>query len=148
TSAEFAYFGEKDWQQLQVVRRMVADLHLPVEVLGVPTVRADDGLALSSRNALLTPEERMRAPALYRQMIASAAAIATGEPVSPRLAAARATLAVEGFVVDYLDLVYGPSLRPLTVPAPGVRLIAAARLGAVRLLDNVAVTISGKAANP
>ena len=133
------YFGEKDWQQLQVVRRMVDDLHLPVEVIGVPTARADDGLALSSRNLFLTPEERVRAPRLYGVLTDTARAIAAGEPAAHPLDAARTVLGREGFGVDYLDLVDGRSLTRLTVPRPDARLIAAARLGTVRLLDNVPV---------
>lgn len=134
-----AYFGEKDWQQLQVVRRMVADLHLPVQVVGVPTVRAQDGLALSSRNQFLGPDDRARAPRLHGELTEAAGAIAAGEPAAPRLAVARDALARQGFAVDYLDLVDGPSLRPLPGARPAARLIAAARLGTVRLLDNVAV---------
>lgn len=132
-----AYFGEKDWQQLQVVRRMADDLHLPVEVIGVPTARADDGLALSSRNQFLTAEERGRAPRLYGVLTDTARAIAAGKPVGRPLDAARETLGREGFGVDYLALVDGRSLTRLKAPRPGARLIAAARLGPVRLLDNV-----------
>jgi pantoate--beta-alanine ligase len=134
-----AYFGEKDWQQLQVVRRMVADLCFRVEVVGVPTARADDGLALSSRNQFLNADERGRAPRLYAALTAAAMALASGEAVAPSLAIARHSLAETGFNVDYLDLVDGPSMKPLSRPRPAARLIVAARLGAVRLLDNVAV---------
>ena len=134
-----AYFGEKDWQQVQVVRRMAADLHLPVEVVGVPTVRDADGLALSSRNRFLSGEERARAGRLYAVLTEAAAAIAAGEPAGLHLGAARDALAQGGFALDYLDLVEGASMRPLAEWRPGARLIAAARLGTVRLLDNVAV---------
>jgi pantoate--beta-alanine ligase len=140
TGARTAYFGEKDWQQLQVVQRMVTDLHLPVSVVGVPTVRADDGLALSSRNGMLGAEERARAPRLYARLTETAAAIAAGAPAAPSLAAARDALTNEGFAVGYFELVDGHSLSPLPAPIQGARLIAAARLGAVRLLDNVAVS--------
>ncbi len=134
-----AYFGEKDWQQLQVVRRMVDDLHLPVEVVGVPTARADDGLALSSRNQFLTPQERARAPRLYAVLTDTARAIAADRPIARTLDAAREALGREGFSIDYLDLVDGRSLTRLTAPRPDARLIAAARLGTVRLLDNVPI---------
>jgi pantoate--beta-alanine ligase len=112
-----ACFGEKDWQQLQVVTRMVADLLLPVRIIGVPTVREPDGLA----HVLHT----------------TAAVLATGAPAEPALIRARAALAQAGFAVDYVALVDGPTLAPLDVSKPGARLIATARLGGVRLLDNV-----------
>ena len=135
--AERAYFGEKDWQQLQVVRRMAADLHLPVAVVGVATVREPDGLALSSRNRYLTEAERVRAPALHRALSRARAALAGGAVTDDALAAQRAALERDGFAVDYLALVDGPSLRAIDAVRPGARLIAAARLGAVRLLDNI-----------
>ncbi len=137
--AEAAYFGEKDWQQLQVVRRMVADLHLPVTVVGVPTVREADGLALSSRNRYLTEAERTRAPALHRALARAAAALAGGAAAAAVLAAERAGLERDGFAVDYLALVDGPSLRAIAAARAGARLIVAARIGAVRLIDNLAV---------
>ncbi|HKM61690.1 MAG TPA: pantoate--beta-alanine ligase [Acidisphaera sp.] len=132
-----AYFGEKDWQQLQVVRRMVADLRLPVEVVGVPTVRDPDGLALSSRNRYLTDAERTRAPLLYASLREAARNGAT--PAA--LAAARQRLTDAGMSVEYLELVDGPTLVRIEAPtrASGMRLIAAARLGSVRLLDNIDV---------
>ena len=135
---DLACFGEKDWQQLQVVTRMAADLLLPVRIVGVPTVREPDGLAMSSRNRFLTDEERVRAPALYRALRAAAAGLVAEKPAAPMLEAARTALFADGFGVDYLDLVDGPSLTPLAVPREGARLIAAARLGSVRLLDNLA----------
>jgi pantoate--beta-alanine ligase len=134
-----AYFGDKDWQQLQVVRRMVTDLLLPLEIVGVPTVRDADGLALSSRNRFLRPAERAIAPRLPRVLNAAAVALAQGEPAGAVLAAATRELAEDGFIADYLALVDGPTLDPLQVARPGARLIAAARLGDVRLLDNVPV---------
>ncbi|MBW4091464.1 MAG: pantoate--beta-alanine ligase [Proteobacteria bacterium] len=136
--AEAAYFGEKDWQQLQVVRRMAADLHLPVAVIGIPTVREADGLARSSRNRYLTEAERARAPALHRALSRAATALASGAAPASTLGAERAALERDGFAVDYLALVDGPSLRAIEAVRPGARLIAAARLGSVRLLDNVA----------
>ena len=134
-----AYFGEKDWQQLQVVKRMVADLLLPLEIVGVPTVREPDGLALSSRNRFLSPRQRQQAPRLFATMQVATHRLARGEPADPVLDAARAKLTDEGFAVDYIALVDGPSLAPLPVARPGARLIAAARLGSVRLIDNMAV---------
>jgi pantoate--beta-alanine ligase len=136
--AEAAYFGEKDWQQLQVVRRMAADLHLPVAVVGIPTVREADGLARSSRNRYLTEAERARAPALHQALSRAATALAGGAVAASALAAERTALERDGFAVDYLALVDGPSLRAIEAVRPGARLIAAARLGSVRLLDNVA----------
>jgi pantoate--beta-alanine ligase len=133
-----AYFGEKDWQQLQVVKRMVADLLMPLEVVGVETVREPDGLAMSSRNRFLSAEERAIAPALYTELTAAAKTLTAGRSVSLTQQAAREALGRAGFDVDYLALVDGPSLRPAETAAAGTRLIAAARLGAVRLLDNVA----------
>ncbi len=135
---DLAFFGEKDWQQLQVVRRMVADLLLPVQVAAIPTVREPDGLAMSSRNRFLSPAERALAPALHRQLLATAAALHAGVPAEAALAAGEASLVADGLRVDYLTLVDGQTLRP-TKALAGARLIAAARLGPVRLLDNVPV---------
>jgi pantoate--beta-alanine ligase len=133
-----AYFGEKDWQQLQVVKRMVADLLLPLEIVGVETVREPDGLAMSSRNRFLSPAERANATALIAALREVAAGLARGEAASPSLAQARARLSDQGFAVDYFALVDAPTLAPLADTAPGARLIAAAKLGSVRLLDNIA----------
>ena len=137
--AETAYFGEKDWQQLQVVRRMVADLLLPVDVVGVPTVREADGLALSSRNRYLDARERRLAPSLYEVMQGAATVLRPGADAAGPLAAARDHLAASGFVVDYLTLVEPETLEPVSSAAGPSRLIAAARLGPVRLLDNIPV---------
>ncbi len=136
TGAAMAMFGEKDWQQLQVVRRMAADLDIPIRVIGCPTVREADGLALSSRNRFLSAEERSRAPALHAALVAAEAALRAGRDTAPALAEATASLVRQGFAVDYLALVEPETLRPGTA-LPG-RLIAAARLGGVRLLDNIA----------
>ncbi|MDR3536423.1 MAG: pantoate--beta-alanine ligase [Acetobacteraceae bacterium] len=132
-----AYFGEKDWQQLQVIRRMVADLLLPLEIVGVPTVREADGLAMSSRNRFLTPAERAVAPQLYAALQATASALVGGGPADGVLADARTALGSAGFGVAYLALVDGPTLVPIQAATATARLIAAARLGAVRLLDNI-----------
>jgi pantoate--beta-alanine ligase len=134
---DLAFFGEKDWQQLQVVHRMVADLHLPHEIVGVPTVREPDGLALSSRNRFLGPDERRLAPMIYRELTDAVRALQAGRPAASVLAGATERLTRAGFAPDYVALVDGPTLAPLDAPRPGSRLIAAARLGAVRLIDNV-----------
>ena len=134
-----AYFGEKDWQQLQVVKRMAADLLLPLEIVGIETVREADGLAMSSRNRFLSAGERTKAPALIRTLRATAERLASGHAAAAALTEARAALADDGFGVDYFALVEGPTLVPISHAAPNARLIAAAKLGSVRLLDNVGV---------
>lgn len=148
--ADVAVFGEKDWQQLQVVRRMARDFDLPVRVVGVPTVREPDGLAMSSRNRFLAPAARALAPRLHGEMRRAAAAITGGAPVAGALAGAAARLAGAGFGVDYFSLVEAETMRPLEAlpPPPGgsARLVAAARLGDVRLLDNLPVPPEGAAA--
>jgi pantoate--beta-alanine ligase len=140
--ADRAYFGEKDWQQLQVVRRMVADLHLPLEIVGVPTVREPDGLALSSRNRFLTEGERRRAPQLHAVLSRTSRVLAAGGPADGVLADARRALTRAEFALDYLELVDGSTLAPLSAALPGSRLVVAARLGTVRLIDNVAVALA------
>jgi pantoate--beta-alanine ligase len=134
-----AIFGEKDWQQLQVIRRMVTDLLLPMNIVGAPIQRETDGLALSSRNRFLTESERRVAPELFRQLRATAAAIANGAAPEPKLQHARDTLTTYAMHVDYLALVDGATLHPIDAPQPNARIIAAALLGSVRLLDNVGV---------
>lgn len=134
---DVAIFGEKDWQQLQIVTRMAADLHLGARILGVPTVREPDGLAMSSRNRFLSPVERLTAPLLHGVLAEAASDLASGDDAARLLAKASARLAQAGLAVDYLALVDGQSLRPLDRRREGARLIAAARLGGVRLLDNV-----------
>jgi pantoate--beta-alanine ligase len=134
-----AYFGEKDWQQLQVVTRMVADLLLPLEIVGVETVRETDGLALSSRNRFLTPQERALAPTLQQTLRSVTERLRGGGPASAVLAEATGALTGQGFEVNYLALVDGPTLVPIEAVTAQARLIAAARLGSVRLLDNIGV---------
>jgi pantoate--beta-alanine ligase len=134
-----AYFGEKDWQQLQVVRRMVADLHLPLDIVGVATVREPDGPALSSRNRFLTAADRAVAPRLFAVLQATAHELATGVQATGRLNSACRALVQAGFQVDYFALVDGPTLQLLATIRRPARLIAAARLGSVRLIDNVAI---------
>jgi pantoate--beta-alanine ligase len=133
-----AYFGEKDWQQLQVVTRMVADLHLPLEIIGVPTVRESDGLALSSRNRFLDSDQRQIAPRLYAALMTAVETLVKGAPVDDALATARHTIEAAGLSVEYLALVDGPTLQPLQTLHRPARLVVAARLGSVRLIDNVA----------
>jgi pantoate--beta-alanine ligase len=137
-----ALFGEKDYQQLAVIRRLVADLNLKVEIVGAPTARAPDGLALSSRNAYLSPEERAAAVALPRALETAAAAIRAGTPVAEALAAARESLAAAGFSrIDYVSLCDADSLVPLESLDRPARLLAAAVLGRTRLIDNIAVNL-------
>jgi pantoate--beta-alanine ligase len=135
-----AFFGEKDYQQLQVVRRMTRDLDLPVRIIAAPTVREPDGLALSSRNVYLSAEDRQRAPLLQRVLLESAEEIARGEPIESVLALGRTMLAQGGFAVDYLEARHAETLAPVSSAGEGpLRLLAAARLGSTRLIDNVAV---------
>lgn len=138
--ADVAVFGEKDWQQLQVIRRVVRDLDIPIAILPVPTVREEDGVALSSRNRFLTAAERAAAPLLAREGFAAAAAIGAGADAVAVCAAAAARLTQAGFGVEYLALVAAETLRPLAHAGEPARLVAAARLGSVRLLDNWPVT--------
>jgi len=139
-----AYFGEKDYQQLAIVRRLASDLDLPVAVIGCPTVRDADGLALSSRNAYLTPEERRVAPLLHRALHAGAAALAAGgEPEAARRAMRDLVAAEPLFALVYAEPVDPDSLEPLAAPlaaGASARLLIAARLGRTRLIDNLGVT--------
>ena len=137
---DFAMFGEKDYQQLLVVKRMTADLGLPVQILGVPTVREKDGLALSSRNAYLSEPERAAAPTLHRALKETAASIRKGAPVGPTLARGRKTIRAAGFKLDYLEARHAATLEPITSKKDGsIRLLVAARIGGTRLIDNLAV---------
>ena len=140
TGADRAFFGEKDWQQLQIVRRMAADLNIPTEVVGCPTVREADGLAMSSRNERLSAPDRAAAPALHRAMTAAAQALRQGQPANAVLDAARARIVAGGFDrVEYLDVRHPETLAPLERADGPARLLAAAWLGPVRLIDNIAV---------
>jgi pantoate--beta-alanine ligase len=137
---DVALFGEKDFQQLAVIRRLVADLNIPVEVVGVPTVREEDGLALSSRNTYLSEEQRSAATALPRALEYARGAIVDGVPVSLALDTARKSLIDAGFSrIDYFALVDAATLEPLGAPAGEMRLIAAAVIGRTRLIDNLAL---------
>ncbi|VBB69279.1 Pantoate--beta-alanine ligase [invertebrate metagenome] len=140
-----ALFGEKDYQQLQVIRRLVRDLDIPVHVISVPTVREIDGLALSSRNAYLSPEERQRAIFLYRILREVSVAVACGTTVDTATNMARIQVLATGFdAVDYLEVRDSDTLTPLSghVSRPA-RVLAAAWLGRTRLIDNVPVLPRG-----
>ena len=140
TTATDAFFGEKDYQQLLVVRRMARDLDLPVTVHGCPTIRDIDGLALSSRNLLLSDRARTRAPVLFDQMERIAEGLRAGDDFAALDAQARARLEKSGFSgVDYLDLRAQEDLAHIATPDRPARLFAAARLAGVRLIDNIAV---------
>ena len=136
-----AFFGEKDFQQLQVIRRMAADLNFPIAIEGVPTVRQDDGLALSSRNVYLTGGERKIAPALYRTIRGVAERVAAGGNPQDESARGERELLEAGFAaVDYLTVRDALTLQPVDGgKPPAARVLAAARLGDTRLIDNVAV---------
>jgi pantoate--beta-alanine ligase len=137
---DFATFGEKDYQQLKVVTAMARDLDLPVRIVGVPTVRESDGLALSSRNAYLKAGERAVAPTLHRVLKDCAARLGAGEPVVAALAGARAPIERAGFALDYLEARHAETLAPIGALKDGpVRLLVAARIGRTRLIDNIAV---------
>lgn len=137
---DVAMFGEKDFQQLAVIRRMVADLNISVEIVGLPTVREDDGLALSSRNAYLSDDERGRAVVLQKALAEARHAIVRGEDVGSALRKAKQALIDAGFLkIDYVALVDAASLEPLEKPHGEMRLIAAATIGTTRLIDNTGV---------
>ncbi|MAU51502.1 MAG: pantoate--beta-alanine ligase [Roseovarius sp.] len=140
TAATDAFFGEKDFQQLLVVRRMAADLDLPVTVHGCPTIRDIDGLALSSRNLLLSDRARITAPRLHEEMEEIAEGLRAGRPFEPLREAALGRLERAGFTgTDYLDLRAQDDLATLATPERPARLFAAAWLAGVRLIDNIAV---------
>jgi pantoate--beta-alanine ligase len=138
TRPHVALFGEKDWQQLQVVRAMVRDLDLDVEVVGMPIVREPDGLALSSRNAYLSPEERARALSLSRALFEARDRAAGGERDAAALAAGALRRLAEAKVrVDYVEVVHPETLRPVARADPGSVMLLAAHVGRTRLIDNV-----------
>jgi pantoate--beta-alanine ligase len=137
---DVALFGEKDFQQLAVIRRMVANLNIPVEIVGVPTLREKDGLALSSRNSYLSPDERKQAVALPQALEAARSAILAGTPVAKALENARNLICNGGFSrIDYFALVDAATLEPIGEQKGKMRLLAAAVIGTTRLIDNVAV---------
>jgi pantoate--beta-alanine ligase len=138
--ADLAVFGEKDYQQLLVVRRMARDLDIATEIMGAPTLREADGLAMSSRNVYLSTEDRARAPALYRALSQAARAIAGGGAIEAELTGAREAVAGAGFEIDYIEARHAETLaRVESLRDDPIRLLAAAKLGATRLLDNLPV---------
>lgn len=138
TGADIAAFGEKDYQQLCLIRRLVQDLNLPVRIKPVPTVREADGLALSSRNRRLTPQQREQAPYLPAALRACIADIQAGKAVDTCLQSCRENLKSHGFNVHYLDLRSGDTLLATETLTPDARLFVAASLGDIRLIDNMA----------
>jgi len=137
---DVAVFGEKDYQQLCVIKRMVQDLDIPVEILGAPTIREDDGLAMSSRNQYLTENERKAAPALYETITAVAANVRKGEDPAAQRRWAETKLTEAGFgAVDYVAVRDAETLEPVRDASKPARVLAAAWLGKARLIDNVAV---------
>ena len=135
-----AIFGEKDFQQLRVVTRMAADLDLGVKVIGSKTVRERDGLAMSSRNVYLSPEERQIAPVLHRAMKKSAHLLRTGTDIETAMAVGAETITAAGFVLDYFELRHAETLAPVASSKDGgMRILVAARLGTTRLIDNIGV---------
>ncbi|MER9945347.1 pantoate--beta-alanine ligase [Mesorhizobium sp. M0092] len=141
TSADFGFFGEKDFQQLQLVRRMARDLDIPITIVPCPTVREADGLALSSRNVRLSQAERAVAPELSSVLLETAERLARGSPVLPTLAEARAAILAAGYrEVEYLELRDEADLRLMTSLDRPARLLVAAWLGGTRLIDNVRIS--------
>jgi pantoate--beta-alanine ligase len=137
---DFATFGEKDYQQLKVVTAMARDLDIPTKIIGLPTVREKDGLAMSSRNAYLSADERTIAPTLYRLLQECAAQLKIGQSLAELLGEGEAEIERAGFSVDYLEARHAETLAKIATIADGpVRLLVAAKLGRTRLIDNVAV---------
>ena len=137
---DFATFGEKDYQQLKVVTAMARDLDIPTKILGLRTLREKDGLAMSSRNAYLSPAVRWAAPTLHRVLTECAARLKAGQSIAATLAESEAQIESAGFAVDYLEVRHAETLAPITSIANGpTRLLVAARLGRTRLIDNIGV---------
>jgi pantoate--beta-alanine ligase len=137
---DLAIFGEKDFQQLRVVTRMAGDLDLGVKVIGSKTVREHDGLAMSSRNVYLSPEERLTAPVLYRAMKESAKRLRAGDGIKAAMAGGAELITNAGFVLDYFEARHADTLAPIASVKDGpVRILVAAKLGKTRLIDNVAI---------
>ena len=138
---DVAVFGEKDYQQLMVVTQLARDLDLGTRVVGVPIVREADGLALSSRNRYLSPNERAVAPVLHRALAECASAIAAGKPIAATLRRGRAAITRAGFVLDYLEARHAETLAPVAaIKQEPVRLLVAARIGRTRLIDNMGMS--------
>jgi pantoate--beta-alanine ligase len=137
---DFAMFGEKDFQQLRVVARMAGDLDLGVKVVGARTVRERDGLAMSSRNVYLSPQERLVAPVLYRAMKESVRRLRAGDDVEAAMAGGAEMITEAGFTLDYFEVRHAETLAPIGSVKDGpMRILVAAKLGKTRLIDNVAV---------
>jgi len=137
---DVAVFGEKDFQQLRVVTRMAGDLDLGVKVIGSRTVRERDGLAMSSRNVYLSPQERRVAPELYRAMKQSAARLKAGEAIAAAMAAGAEIITAAGFALDYFEVRHADTLAQVAAVGDGpLRILVAAKLGNTRLIDNIAV---------
>jgi pantoate--beta-alanine ligase len=137
---DIALFGEKDFQQLKVVTRMARDLDLGVKVIGAPTVRERDGLALSSRNVYLSPEQRRSAPALYRAMKQTAVRLRAGDDISAATAGGAGLITDAGFALDYFEARHAETLAPIASVQDGpIRILVAAMIGNTRLIDNIAV---------
>ena len=138
---DIAVFGEKDWQQLAVIRKLTRDLVLPVEIVGAPTVREADGLAKSSRNGYLTPDERKIAPVVYQSLQEAAQAVSSGRTDFETIEAeARAKLSDAGLRPDYFNIVNSQSLKPASPGDTDITLLVAAFLGTTRLIDNVSIS--------
>lgn len=135
---DYAFFGQKDYQQLAVIRQFVQDLNIPLEVIGVPIVRAEDGLALSSRNGYLSAEQREIAPTIYRLLKQAGQSLQEGKALSEVLANISAQLTQAGFVVDYVEA-RQPNLQPVEQFDRNLVLFVAAKLGSTRLIDNLEV---------
>lgn len=136
-----AFFGQKDWQQLQVIKAMTRDLNLPIDIVGVPIARAEDGLALSSRNGYLSEEQRQIAPVIYQNLQNAQRALEQKTPLSQVIQNMREQLAANGFVVDYVEA-YTPELDAVTEFDQDIVLFVAAKLGNTRLIDNLVVKYS------
>lgn len=140
--ADIALFGEKDYQQLAIIRRMVADLCFPIRIIGVPTVREASGLAMSSRNGHLSPEQKETAAVIFRSLVAGRDAIQGGRRDYPVLAAEiGASIEAAGLVIDYVDIRSGHSLAAAEAADAALVIAAAARLGTTRLIDNIAFSL-------
>ncbi|MBG7601762.1 MAG: pantoate--beta-alanine ligase [Gammaproteobacteria bacterium] len=138
---DIAVFGEKDFQQLHIIRRMVKDLQMPIEIAASPTVRESDGLAMSSRNSYLDAQQRKTAPLIYRSLLQAAGEIERGEDDYAQLErVATATLEDAGFVVDYFTLRNTETLNPVNAGESNLVILTAARLGQTRLIDNIVIS--------
>ena len=137
---DIALFGEKDFQQLCVVRQMARDLDLGVRVIGAPTVRERDGVAMSSRNVYLSPEQRLKAPALYRAMKETAKRLRGDDNLAAAVAGGAELIGAAGFTLDYFEARHAQTLAPIKSVKDGpIRLLVAAKIGNTRLIDNIAV---------